>query len=80
MLAAKGKGPPPPRLRFAWWCLKYNLLPKSGSMAEQDYREMYLNDVLPNIYSAVSNWRANPAGMDPSGAAIIMWLAKQGLM
>jgi hypothetical protein len=52
-----------------------------GSMFEQDYREMYLNDVLPRIYEAVYAWRTS-GGKDLSSGdkSIIGWLVKQGAM
>ena len=73
--AAKGKGRPPPRLAFAWWCLKYHTLPNHlKPLPEQVYREMYLNDLLPAVYDAVSNWRNGTA--TPAEYKTILWLAR----
>lgn len=83
MAAAKKKkdAAPPPRLVFAWWCEKYQTLPRSGGINDQDYREMYLNDVLPRIYEAVSNWRnSGGAKMSPADFSVISWLVKTGMM
>ena len=80
--AKKKKGAqPPPRLIYAWWCDKFRALPSAGGVNDQDYREMYLNDVLPRIYEAVSNWRAGGgAKMSPADQAVITWLVKIGAM
>lgn len=48
---------------------------------DQDYREMYLNEVLPRIYEAVQYWRKHGgAGMSDGDQKIIGWLAKTGLI
>lgn len=80
--AAKRKkgASPPPRLVFAWQCEKYRALPRAGGIGDQDYREMYLNDVLPQIYEAVSNWRTAGAKITPSDHEVIRWLVKIGAM
>lgn len=81
--AAKGKkgAPVPPRLVFAQWCQHYRALPGPGGLGDQDYREMYLNDVLPRIYEAVYAWRNNGgAGLSQGHRNIINWLAKIGAM
>lgn len=81
--AAKGKpnAEVPPRLAFAWWCDKYRALPGAGGLSEQDYREMYLNDVLPRIYEAVQHWRTRGGvGLSESDKKIVNWLVKTGAM
>jgi hypothetical protein len=71
----------PPRLRFAWWCDKYHSLPGAGSIAEQEYREVYLNDALPRIYDAVYSWRTNGGfGLSAGEKKVIGWLVKMGAM
>lgn len=83
MAAAKGKrdAEPPPRLMFAWWCDKYHSLPTPGNLPEQDYREMYLNDVLPRIYDAVSAWRTSGGqNLSANTKKMIGWLVKIGAM
>jgi hypothetical protein len=71
----------PPRLVYAWWCDKYRTLPRIGGIDDQDYRELYLNDVLPRIYEAVSNWRAGGgAKLSQPDQAVITWLVKVGAM
>lgn len=83
MDAAKQKknAAPPPRLIYAWRCEKFGILPRAGGFDDQDYREMYLNDVLPRIYEAVSNWRTQGGvKMSPSDQAVINWLVKIGAM
>lgn len=83
MAAAKGKpgANAPRRLVFAQWCNSYRALPGSGGLYDQDYREIYLNEVLPRIYDAVSNWRKkNGIGLNDGDQKIISWLAKTGAM
>jgi hypothetical protein len=42
---------------------------------------MYLNDVLPRIYSAVATWRSRGGlNMTDSDRAVISWLVKIGAM
>lgn len=41
---------------------------------------MYLNDVLPQIYEAVTNWRTAGAKITPSDHEVIRWLVKIGAM
>ena len=79
---AKGKkgAQSPPQLIVAWWCERYQALPKSGGIYEQDYREMYLNDILPRIYDAVRAWRKGSLNLESSDTSIIMWLVKTGMM
>lgn len=80
--AAKGKkgAAPPPRLVFAWWCAQYRALPGQGGLGEQDYREMYINDVLPRIYDAVQYWRTHGGfGMSAGDKAIMGWIVKMGI-
>lgn len=81
--AAKRKkgAKPPPRLQLAWWCIQYNALPGRGGLLDQDYRELYLNSALINIYEAVTAWRTHGgARMSPEAQQIINWLVKTGMM
>lgn len=81
--AAKGKpgAVAPHRLVFAQWCSNYRALPGAGGLYDQDYREIYLNEVLPQIYDAVSHWRRkNGIGLSEGDQKIINWLAKTGAM
>ncbi len=70
----------PPRLNFALWCEEYRALPGPGGLYDQDYREMYINEVLPDIYSAVLSWRAHGDRLTRGERSIINWLAKIGAM
>ena len=81
--AAKGKkgADIPPRLVYAWRCKEYRALPQAGGLGGQDYRQIYLNDVLPRIYEAVQHWRVKGGfDMSASDKSIIGWLSKTGMM
>lgn len=56
MDAAKGNGAPPPVLKIAWMCEKWNRLPDDGSPLEQDYILMRQMTISQNIYNAVTRW------------------------
>ena len=49
VLAARGKGEPPPMLQLAWFCGD-SLLPDSGGVMDQDWITMRQMSVLANIY------------------------------
>ena len=80
MQAAKGKAPPPPELVAAWWCDRYRTPPRAAGLYDQGYHEMYLMSVLPNIYSAVQDWRQHPTQMNEDAGQTIAWLVKIGAM
>jgi len=46
--------PPPVELRIAWQCNRWNTLPESGGLYEQDYRTLLLMTATSNIYNAVT--------------------------
>lgn len=49
ILAARGKGPPPPLLQLAWFCGDHRL-PDVGGVLDQDYSTMLRMGTLRNIY------------------------------
>lgn len=54
VLAAKGKGNPPPELELAWLCGDYHL-PESGGVFDQDYQLFRTMRILNNVHSAVTH-------------------------
>lgn len=52
ILAARGKGQPPPMLSLAFYCGDH-LLPESGGVLDQDYKTMMQMRTLSNIYYTV---------------------------
>lgn len=54
MLAAKGKGSPPPELELAWLCGDYHL-PEAGGIFDQDYQLFRTMRILSNVHSAVNH-------------------------
>lgn len=56
MVAAKGEGAPPPVLKIAWMCEKWNRLPDEGPPLEQDYALMRQMTVVQNVYNTVTRW------------------------
>jgi hypothetical protein len=77
---AKGKRTIPPELQAAWWCRDYHALPGLGSVYQQDYHAMIVNDALPNIYDAIYNWRHNSRALSDGDRKTIVWLVKIGAM
>lgn len=45
--------PPPLELRTAWMCKRWNCLPESGGLYEQDYRLIRRMNYTESIYNAV---------------------------
>lgn len=71
----------PKRLVVSSWMSAYHALPRLGGILDQPYREMFLNDQIQAIYSAVVNWRSHGGmGLNRGDAATIAWLVKHGLM
>lgn len=50
-------GSPPSELRIDWWCKKWNCLPESGGLFEQDYSLLRRMSVCSNIYGTLSRYR-----------------------
>lgn len=57
MRAVDDKGPPPPELRIAWGCRRWNSLPESGVYMDQDWTLMTRMEVLLNVYEAMTAFR-----------------------
>lgn len=82
MLAARGKGSPPPPLSLAWYCGN-NLLPERGGVLDQDYKTMVQMRVLSNVYSAVQQAPHYTGekihGMPTEMKRVIAMLRKRGM-
>ena len=53
----RGDGPAPPDLKLAWWCERYQCLPDSGGMFEQDYYLLQNMTGCANVHSTYSKLR-----------------------
>ena len=49
--------PPPPDLLLAFQCQRWNALPDSGGLYEQDFQTLYRMTATLNIYNTVSRVR-----------------------
>lgn len=49
--------PPPSELSLAWQCQRWNALPESGGLYEQDYQTIYRMTVFSNINNVVAKVR-----------------------
>jgi len=59
--------------------MKWGTLPKDGGMNDQDYRTMYLMNILALVYDAALAWHNSPKDMTPDQQRIFAWLHKQGI-
>ena len=55
--SAYANGDPPPELRLAWNCQRWNCLPDPGAYLEQDYTLMLRMNAFTNVYSLMSKWQ-----------------------
>jgi hypothetical protein len=51
--SASGEAPPPPELRIAWQCERWNCLPDAGGYLDQDFVTVTRMTALSNVYNAV---------------------------
>lgn len=84
MDAANGNGAPPPILRLAWTCEKWNRLPDEGPPLEQDYLLMRHMTMASNIYRTVTRWYTLDGkaihSLSESERSILKMLKDMGLM
>jgi hypothetical protein len=52
-----GDEPPPPELRMAWLCERYNALPDGGGLLDQDAGLMTRMGAANNVYRALHHYR-----------------------
>lgn len=45
--------PPPPELRLAWQCSKWNALPEAGGLYEQEYQLLLRMNYTMSIFNAI---------------------------
>ena len=77
-------GAPPSELRLDWWCKKWNCLPESGGLFEQDYGLLRRMSICSNIYGTLSRYR-NMRGdeihnLTEEERKLLGTLAKMGLL
>lgn len=81
--AARHGDAPPPDLKLAWWCERYNCLPDAGGMHDQDYALIYRMNTLNNVYNTaqrVANMKgAEIHKLTQSELRLIAFLRKEGL-
>lgn len=53
MLHAVDDKPPPPPLRLAWQCERWNTLPEAGGLYVQDARTLFEMNATLSIYNAI---------------------------
>lgn len=58
MASAYGQGDPPPELRIAWSCKRWNCLPEAGAYFDQDHALMYRMTTFTNVYNLMARWQA----------------------
>lgn len=77
-------GPAPPELRLAWMCERWNSLPETGGLYDQDYVTLHLATALSNIYNTISRLR-NMHGeqihsLSDNDRKMLKWLMDEGLI
>jgi hypothetical protein len=70
---------PPPILSHYWRCMKWNTLPKAGGMDDQDYRTIYLMNILARVYDAAQAWHSPDGKMTADQEAVFLWLHEIGV-
>ena len=50
-------GKPPPELVLAWNCERWNALPETGGMLDQDWRLIVRMNTTQNVYNTMSHLR-----------------------
>ena len=70
---------PPPLLKLYWQCRKWGALPKAGGINDQDYRTMYLMNILALSYDAAEAWHKAPKDMTPTQKDTFLWLNEVGV-
>jgi len=73
------KKEPPPILVLCWQCKGWDTLPKAGGMNDQDYRTMYLMNLLSRVYDAALAWKKSPKDMTSDQQRVFAWLLEQGI-
>lgn len=57
MEVVENEGDPPPELRLALMCQKWNTLPEAGGMLDQDARTMKQMSGVLAVHNALTRWR-----------------------
>lgn len=85
MRAAHGlPGAPPPELALLWDCERYNCLPDSGGLLNQDYQTMHRMSAYGNIYKTICKLD-NAKGkqihqLTNQERGVIKWIMDKGLL
>ena len=71
----------PPLLSKYWQCKNWGVLPRSGGMDDQDYREMYLMPWLHRAYDAARAWETSTKKKPRTDAQkkMLLWMIKAGI-
>ena len=70
---------PPPILNLYWQCMKWGALPKVGGMNDQDYRTIYLMNILSRVYDAAQAWHSPKTKMTADQERVFLWLHEIGV-
>lgn len=78
---ADSGGDPPPLLKLAWQCKRWNALPEAGGLMDQPAGLMEKLSVLDNVYSTMQAWaRAKNQGewstRNPEGWGLVVKILK----
>jgi len=69
---------PPPLLNLYWQCMKWGTLPEAGGMNDQDYRTIFLMNILFRVYDAARAWHSKEK-MTADQEKTFLWLHDIGV-
>lgn len=49
--------PPPADLRLAWMCERWQSMPETGGVMDQDFQTVHRMGSLSGVYNTVTKWR-----------------------